>query len=169
MELTPEGQPRLLVSSTEFGQGTNTILCQIAAQTLHLPYDQILIAQPDTGQVPNSGPTVASRTAMVVGKLVERAAQSLLATLAPFSSSRSATGDLPLPPSRLTTSAPKTSAPRRSTISPSTAPSKPRHATSLPATSSGTTRPTAAKPIPPTPGPSTSPRSPSTPPPTRQA
>jgi CO/xanthine dehydrogenase Mo-binding subunit len=90
IELTPEGQPRLLVSSTEFGQGTNTILCQVAAQTLHLPYDQILIAQPDTGHVPNSGPTVASRTAMVVGKLVERAAQSLLATLAPLLSSRSA-------------------------------------------------------------------------------
>jgi CO/xanthine dehydrogenase Mo-binding subunit len=81
IELTPEGQPRLLVSSTEFGQGTNTILCQVAAQTLRLPYDQILIAQPDTGLVPNSGPTVASRTAMVVGKLVERAAQSLCATL----------------------------------------------------------------------------------------
>jgi CO/xanthine dehydrogenase Mo-binding subunit len=81
IELTPEGQPRLLVSSTEFGQGTNTILCQIAAQTLRLPYDQILIAQPDTGRVPNSGPTVASRTAMVVGKLVERAAQSLCSTM----------------------------------------------------------------------------------------
>jgi CO/xanthine dehydrogenase Mo-binding subunit len=81
IEITPEGQPRLLVSSTEFGQGTNTILCQVAAQTLRLPYDQILIAQPDTGNVPNSGPTVASRTAMVVGKLVERAAQSLCATL----------------------------------------------------------------------------------------
>jgi CO/xanthine dehydrogenase Mo-binding subunit len=88
IELTPEGAPRLLVSSTEFGQGTNTILCQVAAQTLHLPYDQILIAQPDTARVPNSGPTVASRTAMVVGKLVERAAQSLLATLTPFLSSR---------------------------------------------------------------------------------
>ncbi len=81
IELTPEGQPRLLVSSTEFGQGTNTILCQVAAQTLRLPYDQILIAQPDTGHVPNSGPTVASRTAMVVGKLVERASQSLCAKL----------------------------------------------------------------------------------------
>src|SRR5215469_11334478 len=81
VELTPEGQPRILVSSTEFGQGTNTILCQIAAQTLRLPYDQILIAQPDTIRVPNSGPTVASRTAMIVGKLVERAAQSLCATL----------------------------------------------------------------------------------------
>ncbi|WP_260741036.1 xanthine dehydrogenase family protein molybdopterin-binding subunit [Tunturiibacter lichenicola] len=81
IEITPEGLPRLLVSSTEFGQGTNTILCQVAAQTLRLPYDQILIAQPDTSHVPNSGPTVASRTAMVVGKLVERAAQSLCATL----------------------------------------------------------------------------------------
>jgi CO/xanthine dehydrogenase Mo-binding subunit len=89
IELTPEGLPRILVSSTEFGQGTNTILCQVAAQTLRLPYDQILIAQPDTSRVPNSGPTVASRTAMVVGKLVERAAQSLLATLAPYLSSRS--------------------------------------------------------------------------------
>jgi CO/xanthine dehydrogenase Mo-binding subunit len=82
IELTPEGAPQLLVSSTEFGQGTNTILCQVAAQTLNLPYDQILIAQPDTARVPNSGPTVASRTAMIVGKLVERAAQSLCATLA---------------------------------------------------------------------------------------
>ena len=81
IELTPEGLPQLLVSSTEFGQGTNTILCQVAAQTLRLPYDQILIAQPDTNRVPNSGPTVASRTAMIVGKLVERAAQSLCATL----------------------------------------------------------------------------------------
>jgi CO/xanthine dehydrogenase Mo-binding subunit len=81
IELTPEGLPQILVSSTEFGQGTNTILSQVAAQTLHLPYDQILIAQPDTSRVPNSGPTVASRTAMVVGKLVERAARSLCATL----------------------------------------------------------------------------------------
>lgn len=81
IELTPTGQPRILVSSTEFGQGTNTILCQIAAETLHLPYDYILIAQPDTAVVPNSGPTVASRTAMIVGKLVERAAQKLLAAL----------------------------------------------------------------------------------------
>jgi CO/xanthine dehydrogenase Mo-binding subunit len=81
IELTPEGHPRLLVSSTEFGQGTNTILCQVAAQTLRLPYQDIVIAQPDTARVPNSGPTVASRTAMIVTKLVERAALSLCTTL----------------------------------------------------------------------------------------
>ncbi len=82
--LTPEGRPNILVSSTEFGQGTNTILAQVCAQTLRIPYDEVLIQQPDTSIVPNSGPTVASRTAMIVGKLIERASESLLATLAPY-------------------------------------------------------------------------------------
>ncbi len=76
-----DGSVRVLVSSAEFGQGTNTILCQVAAEALGLPYEQVQIAQPDTMDVPNSGPTVASRTAMVVGKLVENAAQELKETL----------------------------------------------------------------------------------------
>ncbi|HXC96105.1 MAG TPA: xanthine dehydrogenase family protein molybdopterin-binding subunit [Edaphobacter sp.] len=75
------GRPLILVSSTEFGQGTNTILCQVAAQTLGLPYEDVSIAQPDTHLVPNSGPTVASRTAMIVGKLVERASTQILEKL----------------------------------------------------------------------------------------
>jgi CO/xanthine dehydrogenase Mo-binding subunit len=75
------GRPLILVSSTEFGQGTNTILCQVAAQTLGLPYEYVGIAQPDTHLVPNSGPTVASRTAMIVGKLVERASTQILEKL----------------------------------------------------------------------------------------
>ena len=77
-----DGSVRVLVSSTEFGQGTNTILCQIAAETLGLPYENVTIAQPDTNEVPNSGPTVASRTAMIVGKLVQSAAVGLRQTLA---------------------------------------------------------------------------------------
>jgi CO/xanthine dehydrogenase Mo-binding subunit len=81
VDVLEDGRPQILVSSTEFGQGTNTILSQVAAQTLNLPYDDILVAQPDTSIVPNSGPTVASRTAMIVGKLVERASLQLLATL----------------------------------------------------------------------------------------
>jgi CO/xanthine dehydrogenase Mo-binding subunit len=71
----------VLVSSTEFGQGTNTVLCQIAAAAIGLRYEDVDIAQPDTMDVPNSGPTVASRTAMVVGKLVASAAQGLEQTL----------------------------------------------------------------------------------------
>ncbi|MGA7629762.1 MAG: xanthine dehydrogenase family protein molybdopterin-binding subunit [Terriglobales bacterium] len=76
-----DGIVRVLVSSTEFGQGTNTVLCQIAAEALDLPYDDVRIAQPDTNQVPNSGPTVASRTAMVVGSLVRSAALGIKQTL----------------------------------------------------------------------------------------
>jgi CO/xanthine dehydrogenase Mo-binding subunit len=76
-----DGSVRVLVSSTEFGQGTNTVLSQIAAEALHLPYDNVSMAQPDTQEVPNSGPTVASRTAMVVGKLVESAARGIAQTL----------------------------------------------------------------------------------------
>ncbi len=81
IDVLPDGRPQLLVSSTEFGQGTNTILCQAAADGLQLPYEQISIAAVDTQVVPNSGPTVASRTAMIVGKLVERASHQLLDTL----------------------------------------------------------------------------------------
>lgn len=77
MDATAEGELRVLVSSTEFGQGTNTILCQIAAETLGVDYQAVEMAPPDTSVVPNSGPTVASRTAMVVGKLVESAAREM--------------------------------------------------------------------------------------------
>ena len=80
-EATPLGIVRILAASTEIGQGTNTIFSQIAADALGLSYDRIEIAQPDTGAVPNSGPTVASRTSMVVGKLVETAALGLKHTL----------------------------------------------------------------------------------------
>jgi len=81
MDGTPDGRLRVLVSSTEFGQGTNTILCQIAAETLGIDYDAVEIAPPDTSVVPNSGPTVASRTTMIVGKLVHSAALGLRQTL----------------------------------------------------------------------------------------
>jgi CO/xanthine dehydrogenase Mo-binding subunit len=76
-----DGQVRVLVSSTEFGQGTKTVLCQIAAEALDLPYENVEIAPADTNQVPNSGPTVASRTVMVVGKLVQSAALGIRQTL----------------------------------------------------------------------------------------
>jgi CO/xanthine dehydrogenase Mo-binding subunit len=79
--LTPEELRRrnFLVDGddTATGQGTNTIFAQIVADALGLPYDMVEIARPDTAQVPNSGPTVASRTVMVVGKLLETAAVGL--------------------------------------------------------------------------------------------
>jgi len=81
VDVTPEGKARVLVSNTEFGQGTNTILTQVAAEALGIDYARVTMAPPDTGEVPNSGPTVASRTSMVVGRLIERASLQLIAQL----------------------------------------------------------------------------------------
>ena len=80
-EATAEGHVRILAASTEIGQGTNTVFSQIAAEALGVDGDLIDVSQPDTANVPNSGPTVASRTCMVVGKLVESAVLSLKQTL----------------------------------------------------------------------------------------
>jgi CO/xanthine dehydrogenase Mo-binding subunit len=54
----------------------------IAARTLGLKLEEVLVVPPDTSRVPDSGPTVASRTAMVVGHLVEKACLDLAARLA---------------------------------------------------------------------------------------
>ncbi len=76
-----DGRVRVLAASTEIGQGTSTIFAQIAADALGVGYDDIEVATPDTRDVPNSGPTVASRTCTIVGKLVEQAAASIKAQL----------------------------------------------------------------------------------------
>jgi CO/xanthine dehydrogenase Mo-binding subunit len=85
LELTAEGAIRILTASTEMGQGTKTILPQLVADTLEVPEDQVEIAPQDTAFVPDSGPTVASRTAMVVGGLLIKAARTSRARPAPRS------------------------------------------------------------------------------------
>jgi CO/xanthine dehydrogenase Mo-binding subunit len=77
VELTRDGRIRILTASTEMGQGTKTIFPQIVAAELGVDYDEVEIAPQDTSIVPDSGPTVASRTAMVVGGLLIRAARRL--------------------------------------------------------------------------------------------
>ena len=80
-EATRDGRVRVMAASTEMGQGTNTIFSQIAGEALGIDQERIEIVQPDTANVPNSGPTVASRTSMIVGKLVETAALEIRAKL----------------------------------------------------------------------------------------
>ncbi|WP_070001096.1 xanthine dehydrogenase family protein molybdopterin-binding subunit [Cellulosilyticum sp. I15G10I2] len=67
-------QVEILVSNTEMGQGLKTTLSKIVAQILEIPLESVIYKNPDTDRVPNSGPTVASRSLMIVGKLLERAA-----------------------------------------------------------------------------------------------
>ena len=72
-----DGTVRILTSSTEMGQGAMTTLSKIVAQTLQIPISQVRNSYPNTGEVPDSGPTVASRTVLVVGKLLQDAALQL--------------------------------------------------------------------------------------------
>lgn len=77
VEGLPDGRISILSASIEMGQGTLTIFTQLAADRLGLEPEEILIAEADTHRVPNSGPSVASRTAMVVGRLLENACDDL--------------------------------------------------------------------------------------------
>ncbi len=80
LALTERGA-RILVASTEIGQGTRTMHAQIVADTLGWPYERIEVNAADTGEVPDSGPTVASRTCMVVGRILQRCAEDMRARL----------------------------------------------------------------------------------------
>ncbi len=77
LELPAEGAITILTASTEMGQGTKTIFPQLVAEALGVPFDDVELAPQDTAFVPDSGPTVASRTAMVVGGLLIKAAQRM--------------------------------------------------------------------------------------------
>lgn len=76
LDLTPTGAC-IRVASTEIGQGTRTMHAQIVADALGVPYDAVEVHEVDTAHVPDSGPTVASRTCMIVGRLLERCARQM--------------------------------------------------------------------------------------------
>jgi CO/xanthine dehydrogenase Mo-binding subunit len=81
VELGDDGIVRVLIASTEIGQGTKTIFPMLAAEALGIDPGEVEMAPVDTSIVPDSGPTVASRTAMVVGGLVIKAAARLRAAV----------------------------------------------------------------------------------------
>jgi CO/xanthine dehydrogenase Mo-binding subunit len=78
LELQPDGTIDILVANTEFGQGSQTVLAQIVADACQVTLDRVRYPLPSTSRVPNSGPTVASRTTMVVGRIVERCGHALV-------------------------------------------------------------------------------------------
>ncbi len=84
------GKVIILTGSTDMGQGSHTVLPQIAAQTLGISIDYVSCHEPDTAIVPDSGPTVASRTTMIVGTVVENCAKSIKDSLYNFVAERHA-------------------------------------------------------------------------------
>ena len=75
LDLRSDGKAHVRVSSTEMGQGAHTVLPQIVAEELGVGTDAVEVVPTDTGLVPNSGPTVASRTTMIVGGELARCAR----------------------------------------------------------------------------------------------
>lgn len=89
LEYFEDGRPgvSIRISSTEMGQGTLTIMPQIAADALSVDLASVRCPLADTKYAPDSGPTVASRTTMVVGSTVHGAALKMRKALEDFASS----------------------------------------------------------------------------------
>lgn len=71
--LNPDGSLDVLTSSVEMGQGARTVLAQLAAEALHLPYEAVAVSEPDTAATPYDQQTSSSRTTFSMGTAVTRA------------------------------------------------------------------------------------------------
>ncbi len=71
------GDVYILVAAVDMGQGIRTTLRKVVAQILEIPIERVIFNFPDTDFVPDSGPTVASRTMMIVGGLISRASKEM--------------------------------------------------------------------------------------------
>jgi CO/xanthine dehydrogenase Mo-binding subunit len=69
-----DGTVEVLASNGDIGQGVRTTFPKIVAHELNIPLEKVYYDHPDTARVPDSGPTVASRSLMTVGELLRRAA-----------------------------------------------------------------------------------------------
>lgn len=85
LRLDPDGKITVLTACTEMGQGAHTVLPQMVADYLGVDLSCIGIETPDTALVPNSGPTVASRTTMIMGVVLGKCAASLKKMFSSFS------------------------------------------------------------------------------------
>jgi CO/xanthine dehydrogenase Mo-binding subunit len=75
--LLEDGRIEILTAMTDMGQGCVIVFPQIAATAAGVGLDDVTFAPPDTSLVPDSGPTVASRTTMIVGGAIDKAVREL--------------------------------------------------------------------------------------------
>jgi aldehyde oxidoreductase len=79
--LSPDGRVMLHQGATDIGQGSNTVITQIAAEALGLPVADFVLIGPDTFLTPDAGKTSASRQTFVSGRAALAAATSLRAKI----------------------------------------------------------------------------------------
>jgi CO/xanthine dehydrogenase Mo-binding subunit len=77
VQLEQDGGAVFSVGTIDMGQGMITVLSQIISQELGIEYDDIIMTPTDTSRIPDSGPTVASRTTMFSGRAIQDACKKL--------------------------------------------------------------------------------------------
>ena len=83
-----DGSVSVAIGCTEMGQGAQTVIAQMAADRLGLSLDRITMLPTDTSRVPDSGPTVASRTTVFSGNAVLDALDRIGANMAAAAAER---------------------------------------------------------------------------------
>ena len=101
VRLAPDGKLEILSSATEMGQGMLTVLPMLAADATGLRLEDVVMHEPDTDVVPDSGPTVASRTSMIVGGAAAKAAKGLVKKILEWKEEQLGAGPLQLAASQL--------------------------------------------------------------------
>jgi CO/xanthine dehydrogenase Mo-binding subunit len=81
VQVSQDGSALVGLGLSEIGQGSRTVMAQVAAEVLGISLPKISVRQVDTDNVHDSGPTVASRTTTVGGKAVWLAAQAVRQSL----------------------------------------------------------------------------------------
>lgn len=77
LKLNDQGSFNLLIGATDLGTGSDTILAQIAAETLQVPVTDIIVTSSDTDVTPFDTGAYASSTTYVSGTAVHNAAQKM--------------------------------------------------------------------------------------------
>ncbi|MCX7919690.1 MAG: xanthine dehydrogenase family protein molybdopterin-binding subunit [bacterium] len=94
LQLLADGTVSVAIGNTEMGQGAETVLAQITAESLGVSLDSVRVMPVDTSYVPDSGPTVASRTTVLSGNAIVNAANQLKQNLIPIAARLLATKKL---------------------------------------------------------------------------
>ncbi|HYC45407.1 MAG TPA: molybdopterin cofactor-binding domain-containing protein [Burkholderiales bacterium] len=76
VRINEDGRATVITGEGEIGQGTLTVLRQIAAEQLGMPFEDVDITRPDTDLQPHSLGALASRVTYVAGNAVQRAAEA---------------------------------------------------------------------------------------------
>jgi CO/xanthine dehydrogenase Mo-binding subunit len=77
VEIFNDASVNVSIGNIDMGQGAETVISQIAASALGCKYEDVHFLRPDTTRVPDSGPTVASRTTVMSGNAVVNACTTL--------------------------------------------------------------------------------------------